>query len=38
MQGNGMVAQLVLAGAACDLYGNDYDELTLNVTFDSNER
>ena len=38
MQSNGMVAQLALAGAPCNVYGQDYTNLTLNVTYDTNNR
>lgn len=35
---NGFVADLTLAGKACDAYGKDLKDLKLEVTYDSNTR
>ncbi|KAH9836846.1 glycosyl hydrolases family 31-domain-containing protein [Rhodofomes roseus] len=34
----GLTAQLKLAGAACDAFGTDIEDLTLQVTYDTNQR
>jgi len=33
--GNGLTATLTLAGAACNVYGTDLEELTLTVEYQS---
>lgn len=33
--GNGLTAELKLAGPACNTYGTDLEELTLSVTYES---
>ena len=34
----GLTAQLTLAGDACNAFGTDIADLTLQVTYDTNER
>ena len=34
----GLVAQLNLAGPACDAFGKDVNNLTLEVTYETNTR
>ena len=34
----GLTAQLTLAGDACNAFGTDIADLTLEVTYDTNER
>ncbi|KAL9944111.1 hypothetical protein D7B24_004845 [Verticillium nonalfalfae] len=36
--GNGLTAELKLAGPACNTYGTDLEELTLSVTYESESR
>ncbi|KAG7151538.1 alpha/beta-glucosidase agdC like protein [Verticillium longisporum] len=33
--GNGLTAELKLAGPACNTYGTDLEDLTLSVTYES---
>lgn len=32
---SGLKAELVLAGSACNVYGNDYEKLSLQVTYEN---